>query len=352
MKIVQYICIIPSLKNVRYIPSVLCSKRYKVLHILALMVFFSNPAYSACSGCNQTVELNIKQQLSSSGNVTGHVYESSSFSIPSVNTGAGLNYYSDSFSDINGNVPPLGTDSTLRTFQRIDDYFSVAIQVKGPCGIQYAPYNTRALSINTCQPGKTSGVASSRVFNTYIRLDRPLVGGTYAKKIFVGKQGWCAGAGCQSPTFIAANVYLNYNITVPQNCVINAGEVVSVDFGNIPSTAFKVPGQIAERVTPVTRQLTMQCTNIEPFRNMSVRVQANSVSGNAIVSDNKDVGFVLGDSNRRELTPNQPTSTIPFTLSGSNTAFVPVTIWPVSVTGKTPAEGRVSAIGLLRVDFD
>lgn len=322
-------------------------------HFLVISITLTGIANSSCRNCNQNVELNINKQFTLSGNNIGHKEESSSFTVAGVDFGYnGTSYKTLSFTDIFGGVPPYGTRPSSEVFQKVDDYFSLAVYSKTSCSTFYHPSNRPVLDSKTCQPGSTGNNLVPSTFYTKVRLDRQLVGGTYAKKIFVGRFGVCNGFGCSYPTQTIANVYLNYNISVPQNCVINAGEIISVDFGNIPSTAFKSPGKIAEKVTPVTRQLTMQCTNIEPFRNMSVRVQANGVLGNAIVSDNVDVGFVLGDLNRRELTPNLPTSSIPFTVSDKNTASIPITIWPVSTTGKAPEEGRVNAIGFLRVDFN
>ncbi|MBF4185550.1 fimbrial protein [Serratia ureilytica] len=325
----------------------------KVNVIPFFFILMSPAVFSACINCNQVVELSINQQLSSANNVIGKKEKSSSFTTQSVNLDfGGVSYKSLSFTDIYGNTPPNNTLNRSEVYQKVDDYFSIAVYYTWACGTFYLPENRPLMSSSSCQEIKGGDTVVPKRYQASIRIDRKLVGGTYAKRIFLGRYGACNGRGCVNPTKTIANVYLNYNITVPENCVLNAGEVITVDFGTIPSTAFNSPGKRADRVNPVTRQLTMQCTNIEPFRNMSVRVQANSVSGNAIVSNNKDVGFVLGDSNRRELTPNQPTSTIPFTLSGTNTASVPVTIWPVSITGKTPEEGRVNAIGFLRVDFD
>lgn len=315
-----------------------------------LLFFASCSGHAACNNCNQNIELNINEQLSSSGNTPGYKFNSSNSTVSNVEVGGG--YKSVSFSDIYGNVPDFITTPTQEYYQKLDDYFSIAIYSTNSCGTMYHPSNRPQLLEGSCKPDNGGGNFRPETFHSKLRIDKTLVGGTYFKHVFIGRYGVCIGQGCSFPTDIIATVYVNYNITVPQNCVINSGQVVSVDFGNIPSTAFKSPGQIAERVAPITRQITMQCSNIEPFRNMSVRVQANSVSGNAIVSNNEDVGFVLGDSNRREITPNQPTSTIPFMLSGTNTATVPVTIWPVSTTGKKPVEGRVSAIGFLRIDFD
>lgn len=72
---------------------------------------------------------------------------------------------------------------------------------------------------------------------------------------------------------------------------------------------------------------------------LMMRVEAEKVSGSALVSDNADVGFVIANSNGVPLTPNNLTSKIPFRLDDSAQAQVGIRAWPVSVTGKKPAEG-------------
>ncbi|MDL4455014.1 fimbrial protein [Klebsiella michiganensis] len=161
----------------------------------------------------------------------------------------------------------------------------------------------------------------------------------------------CQPYGCRSKQIVLRTVYVNLNITVPQNCVINAGQVVNIDFGNISSGAFKTAGARAEDVNPVTKTIGIQCNNIAAQANLTLRVQADNVSGNAIVSNNRDVGFVVTDGNNRELTPNNLSSVIPFTLDSSAQANVTIRVYPVSVTGNKPTEGVVTSLAYLRVDF-
>ncbi len=85
---------------------------------------------------------------------------------------------------------------------------------------------------------------------------------------------------------------------------------------------------------------------------LTMRVEAEKVSGSTLVSDNADVGFVIANSNGVPLTPNNLTSKIPFRLDDSAQAQVGIRAWPVSVTGKKPAEGRFTSRGYLRVDYD
>ena len=104
-------------------------------------------------------------------------------------------------------------------------------------------------------------------------------------------------------------------MTVPQSCVINSGQVLNIDFDNIPASSFKVAGKKAEGVNTVSRNLSIQCDNIDASADLTMRLQADSVQGNAIVSNNKSVGFVVANSSGSELTPNDLSSFIPFRLN-------------------------------------
>jgi type 1 fimbria pilin len=78
-----------------------------------------------------------------------------------------------------------------------------------------------------------------------------------------------------------------------------------------------------------------------------MRIEAEKVSGNALVSDNPDVGFVVANESGTPLTPNNLTSKIPFRLDDSAQAQVGIRAWPVSMTGNKPAEGRFTSRGYL-----
>jgi minor fimbrial subunit len=127
-----------------------------------------------------------------------------------------------------------------------------------------------------------------------------------------------------------------------------------MDFGDIGSSAFSQAGagKKPAGVNPQTRNIGIKCKNIDAQALLSLRIEANKVSGNAVVSDNPDLGFVIADSKQNPLTPNNIDSKIPFRLDDTSSANVPISAWPVSVTGNTPAEGKFTSEGYLRVDFD
>ena len=177
-----------------------------------------------------------------------------------------------------------------------------------------------------------------------------MVGGTYRNNIYLGSWGGCEGT-CNTQELIYARVYLNYSITVPENCELNAGDIVTVDFGKVPTRAFKTAGAKAEGVNPQTRSIALKCSNIEQQASLTMRVEADKVNGNIVVSDNPDVGFVVTDGRSNPLTPNLSTSVIPFKMDSSGRADVVIKTYPASVTGQQPTEGPVSSRAYLRVDF-
>ncbi|WP_223881696.1 fimbrial protein [Affinibrenneria salicis] len=235
-----------------------------------------------------------------------------------------------------------------------NDYLQVASQIyvynaAGASSYHNVPFTDLS---NNCN-GKCGGTATtgSRVQVSF-RIKRKFVGVTTLPSIPVfsvyGNQGG-TGQGTGSPL---VEGYLSGTMTVPQSCELNAGQVIAIDFGNISTGAFKTAGAIADGVKPVTRTINISCNGIDAQSSLSLRVQADTASGNAIVSDNSDVGFVITDSSNSPLTPNDLSSVLPFKLDDNESANVTITAYPVSVTGNKPEAGVVTALAYLRVDFD
>lgn len=162
-----------------------------------------------------------------------------------------------------------------------------------------------------------------------------------------GNQGG-SGQSVGSPLVIG---YMSGSVTVPQSCTLNAGQIISIDFGGISSGLFKTAGEKPEGVSPVTRTIGIACNGIDAQASLSMRLQADKVSGDMVVSDNPDVGFIVTNSGGSPLTPNDTTSLIPFILDDAASANVAITAYPVSVTGNKPQEGVATANAYLRVDF-
>lgn len=305
---------------------------------------------AACSGCNQTINLTLVDTLDAQTNTPGKTKTSSAFTVARFE-GSFVGQQSTSFTNINGSLPPYGTAPSDWVYQRVDDYLSVAVRLSQTCGYIYAPFNRQQWASTTCQAvDYLPATWDTTTWESSLKINRKMIGGTYRKNIFLGAWGGCEGL-CAAPTETYANVYLSYNITVPENCELNAGDIVTVDFGKVPTRAFKTAGAKAEGVNPQTRSIALKCSNIEQQASLTMRVEADKVNGNIVVSDNPDVGFVVTDGRSNPLTPNLSTSVIPFKMDSSGRADVVIKTYPASVTGQQPTEGPVSSRAYLRVDF-
>lgn len=312
-------------------------------------------AVTCINGCNENIYTSLSGQLTASENKVGATKDSSSISLSNRATlvwSAGQGQTWATYSD--GLIPAANTIGSTWNFAKIDDYISVAFRMRNNCRTLYAPYNAPTLDSGCNVRSYTDGqqlLVSPRTYETKIRIDKGIISGTYAKNVYVGEFGFCQPMNCSTKQVILNRLYLNVSFSVPQSCEINSGQVIKVDFGNIPSSSFKVPGKKADGVNSVSRNLSIKCDNMDASANLTMRLQADNVQGNAIVSNNKDVGFVVANSDGSELTPNDLSSFIPFKLNGSFNSNVNINVYPVSITGLTPAEGMVSSSGLLRVDF-
>ena len=115
--------------------------------------------------------------------------------------------------------------------------------------------------------------------------------------------------------------------------------------------ASRQPGNRPAGVMPQTKSIAVKCTNVAAQAYLTMRLEASAVSGQAMVSDNQDLGFIVADQNDTPITPNDLNSVIPFRLDAAAAANVTLRAWPISITGQKPTEGPFSALGYLRVDY-
>lgn len=322
-----------------------------------LVASFNSHAVRCVSGCND-VRTTINQNLSTSQNTIGRQIDSNTITTPALGMIAtqngGFNQWAKFLGD---SIPNPNNYSATPVFHKVDDYISVAIARDSPCvgntGTIYVPFNARVFGPGCSLPESSPGDGfniTPRDWYATIRIDKRIVSGTFTKNIIIGQFGFCQPFGCSSAQ-VQQNIYLSLNITVPQTCSINAGQTLTLDFGNISTGAFKTAGAKAESINPKTSTVAVTCDNIAAGTNLSLRLQGNTVSGNIIVSNNSDVGFIVTDTSDKILIPNNLNSTIPFYLDSNTRANATIKVYPASVTGVRPDEGPVTSQAFLRVDF-
>lgn len=319
---------------------------------------FSNKASATVicvTGCGPMTTY-LSADLSSSNNEVGYSADSSpvianarTLRYSQAGTAGSLGWYPDNI------IPPIGTIHPDWTYVKIDDYISVALLAAAKCGDFYFPFNTFNRNAADCTPHiYAAGDEQPLLPTTYssrIKVTKKIVNGTYSKNILLGYVGGCQPAGCTTPDFKRA-IYISLNIVVPQSCEINTDQVIDIDFGAISAGAFKMAGVAAEGVQSKSKTVGIKCNNIAGNAQMTMRLQADKVSGSIVVSDeNNDVGFRVMDSNGIPLLPNNLSSLIPFTLDSNAQHNVTIQVVPASVTGNKPVEGPVTSRAYLRVDF-
>ena len=79
---------------------------------------------------------------------------------------------------------------------------------------------------------------------------------------------------------------------------------------------------------------------------LTMRLEASAVSGQAMVSDNQDLGFIVADQNDTPITPNDLNSVIPFRLDAAAAVNVTLRAPPISITGQNRPKGRLARWGI------
>lgn len=148
-----------------------------------------------------------------------------------------------------------------------------------------------------------------------------------------------------------SSIWVNGQVTVPQNCEINAGQIITVDFGKIWSGDFTTKGQKPDGYVAKNIKASMKCNNINAYTNLTIRFQSEISSDypDAIKTNNPDIGVEIIDDNGHLVLPN--TGLIPFHIDDKYEASVTFKAQPVSTTGNPPSAGQFQAQAYIRVDF-
>lgn len=203
---------------------------------------------------------------------------------------------------------------------------------------------------------KGSTLTDRAVFSTgsmgrmKIYINKPFVGTTFIQNVEVIDIYGSTISGSYGGTPMSS-VYISGAVTAPQNCEINAGQMVTVDFGKIWAGDFTTKGQRPNNTTPKNISVPLKCNNIAAFANLTLRIESepSAETPEAIKSNNPDVGVEILDNNGKLLLPN--TGLVPFSINENFEATVTFKAVPVSTTGNTPASGLFQAQAYIRIDF-
>ncbi|MGU3412140.1 fimbrial protein [Enterobacteriaceae bacterium C23F] len=249
---------------------------------------------------------------------------------------------------------PVATVVDGKTYYRVNEYLNAAVAIKIN-KYEYVPFQ----NIYTAQANDTNGAAQMTAGSdgmVDIMIARSFVGTSSFSALHIADIYLSKKSGVLSPEPIA-NIILSGVVTVPQNCVVNAGTVIKLDLGSMYSSDFTTAGEKPSTVTPKNFNVPVQCNYGASLANITLRIVGTPSNeyNDALQTDNPVVGVRVTDSNGTALRPSDPTSVIPLSLnmidSDTYSTNVSLQAYPISLTGTAPEEGIFTALAVLRVDF-
>jgi type 1 fimbria pilin len=242
---------------------------------------------------------------------------------------------------------------------KLNDYLDIKLNINFNGTYRNIPFqdaSTGSASGAYCQKQNIiGGTPTGGSGKLSLKITHPFVGQTFIPSQVIAQE--CITSGVTGVNCTQANAAYVYSfsgsVTVPQNCTINSGTQVVVNFGSLYSSDFTTAGEKPKNFTPQTFNVPIQCNDISASANLTIRLEGTQSTGfnDAIQSDNKDVGVVVQDQAGNTLTPNARNSVVPFTLDGNGYSDVTLTAYPISITGLPPSEGVFTALAYLIVDF-
>lgn len=280
------------------------------------------------------------------------IKDAASFNLGGTYSTTGCGNRSPAYITTTSPLPVIGDNSEGGKWYQVNEYLGLAMQgwVAGNVNKYFhVPFISKSNQYNTNTQNNWESGSKGKVS---IQILKSFIGFSAFSKVIMQTQiSRNPNTGASGP--FVSQLVMSGQVIVPQNCEIDGGTTVAMNFGNIGASAFSQAGagNKPAGVNPQTHTIGIKCKNIDAQALLSLRLEATTVSGNAMVSDNTDIGFIVADKDKKPLTPNNINSTIPFTLDDNASYSLPITAWPVSVTGNKPAEGVFTAEGYLRVDF-
>lgn len=243
------------------------------------------------------------------------------------------------------------------TYYTINDNLQASIKIWVGGNInQYVPLPWTALDNergdgNGCSGKTVSDVQTGNKGTISLRVSKPFIGSSTISSVHVVDIYVRRSATGDYGSQPIVSVYLSGSVIVPQTCQVNAGQIITVDFGSFLSGEFSTKGQMPSGYTPKTISVPIKCNGMDANADLTLSFQAEASADEpaAIKTSNDDVGVQMTDDNGNIITPNS--GLIPFQLDDNLQATVTFHAAPISTTGNAPVEGTFSATAYIRVDF-
>nr|WP_318383680.1 fimbrial protein [uncultured Enterobacter sp.] len=153
-----------------------------------------------------------------------------------------------------------------------------------------------------------------------------------------------------------SDVYISGDITAPQECEINGGQIINFDFKTIPASEFSSTAGAALTARKILVTASVKCSGIADGQGINVSLHATPVATDStmIQTSNPDVGLKIYDMNNNEVDVNggQMEATMgKRKLTGKMDGNLDFGSAPASATGARPRPGEFTATATLTVEI-
>ena len=196
-------------------------------------------------------------------------------------------------------------------YYNLNEYLDVGLSIeilgRGYINVPFADQPNNPDGSYTCTNNKkittfTSG--SDAIIYFYIK--EPFIGTVTIPATLLASLYATTSSISSGNTHILSDVYIQGDITAPQECIVNGGQTIEVNFGKIPASEFSAtPGTaITDRKIPISA--SVKCTGMSAGQDVEVSLHATQAGSlpTVIETTNADVGIKMYDEYNNEVDVN------------------------------------------------
>lgn len=244
------------------------------------------------------------------------------------------------------------SDSTYK-FYKYNEYISIGTQIY--LAGYYQKYETVPFTNITTQaavPCSSSSYGTGSQGNISLYFNKPFIGSLKIPTITVSELYGSRTSGSY-PSTPLAKVTISGEITVPQTCKINDGQIIDIDYGKIISSNIKTKGAGADGFSGIVTQVAYVCKNMKDGVKIVFIFNGQAASGDSdsLATDNDDIGIRIENLQGQTVTPNSGKLLTQFDFS-SQSGSASFKTYPVNISGNVPEAGRFSSTATITSNFE
>ncbi|MCC4107268.1 fimbrial protein [Serratia ureilytica] len=244
------------------------------------------------------------------------------------------------------------------TYYALNEYLGVASEVfvAGYRNEYIAAPFTNQSNYKTDMDGDDESCASTP-YNSgargriHLYFRRPFVGVTIIPNTRLVDTYVSVASGVQSDTPVST-ISMNGSVIVPQSCEISP-QTVTIDFGDILTSAIQTKGALPSGITPQERTLTLACRNISEGVKVSLsfRGEADGTMPEALKTSNRDIGVMIKDMQGNVIRPQSGRLPIDNFQYPNQSGSSRISVYPINTTGQAPVVGQFNATATIQAEI-